>query len=164
MTAFHFFQLHTRNRSLHVAPSEKVRYLTLDLLKSFILSTIRKKGDNERDFKSYIIGEILDLPKPTATEYVIRHFWYICAGFSFMLQIIKASQSIKIIRIRNFPIFNVFVQFLDHLWRLFILSKLSLHTGPSENVRYLTLDLLKSFFLQTIQKRTTIKESLNLWL
>ena len=31
------------NRSLHVGPSEKVPYLTLDLLKSFLLCTIRKK-------------------------------------------------------------------------------------------------------------------------
>ena len=32
---FHFFKLHKRNRSLHVAPSKKVQYLTLDFLKSF---------------------------------------------------------------------------------------------------------------------------------
>ena len=38
-----FFLLHRGNRSLHVGPSEKVRYLTLDLLKSFFLWAIRKK-------------------------------------------------------------------------------------------------------------------------
>ena len=42
-TAFHFFYLHRGNRSLYVRPSEKARYLTLDLLKSFLLWTIRKK-------------------------------------------------------------------------------------------------------------------------
>ena len=41
--AFYFFLLHRGNRSLHVGPSEKVRYLTLDLLKSFLLWTVRKK-------------------------------------------------------------------------------------------------------------------------
>ena len=40
-----------------------------------------KKDHNEWKFKLYIIGEILDLPKNTATEYVIRRFWYIRPGF-----------------------------------------------------------------------------------
>ena len=35
--AFNFFKLRRGNRSLHVGPSEKVRYLTLDLLKSLLL-------------------------------------------------------------------------------------------------------------------------------
>ena len=35
--AFHFFYLHRGNRSFHVGPSEKARYLSLDLLKSFLL-------------------------------------------------------------------------------------------------------------------------------
>ena len=56
-----------------------------------------KEGHNKREFKPQIIDEILDLPKNTATEYVIRYFWYICPDFSFILQIIKASQGIKII-------------------------------------------------------------------
>ena len=43
MVAFHFFKLHRGNRSLHVGSSEKVRYLTLDLLESFFLWTIRRK-------------------------------------------------------------------------------------------------------------------------
>ena len=55
--AFHFFQLHRGNRSLHVGPSGKVRYLTLDLLKSLLLWTIHH---NEREFKRLIIGGILD--------------------------------------------------------------------------------------------------------
>ena len=38
----------------------------------------------------------------------------------------------------------------------------SLHVGPSEKIQYLTLDLLKSFFLWTIQKKTTMNEDLNL--
>ena len=42
MAAFHFFLL-DRNRSFQVEPSEKVRYLTLDLLKIFSLWTIQKK-------------------------------------------------------------------------------------------------------------------------
>ena len=37
----------------------------------------------------------------------------------------------------------------------------SLDVGPSENVRYLTLDLLNSFLLWTIRKTTIIYESLN---
>ena len=41
--AFHFFLLRRGNRSIHVGPSEKVRYSTQDLLKSFLLWTIRKK-------------------------------------------------------------------------------------------------------------------------
>ena len=36
----------------------------------------------------------------------------------------------------------------------------SLHVGPPE-VRYLTLDVLKCFFLWTILKETTMNESLN---
>ena len=32
------------------------------------------EDDNEREFKFQIIGEILDLPKNTATEYGIKHF------------------------------------------------------------------------------------------
>ena len=35
------------------------------------------------------------------------------------------------------------------------------HVGLSEKVLYLTLDLLKSFSLWTIQKKTAINESLN---
>ena len=42
-TSFHFFYLHKGSTSLHVASSGKVQYLTLDLLKSFSLRTIRKK-------------------------------------------------------------------------------------------------------------------------
>ena len=40
---FSFFELHRRKRSLYVGPDEKVRYLTLELLKSFLLWTIQKK-------------------------------------------------------------------------------------------------------------------------
>ena len=43
MATFYFFLTKTGNRSLHVKPSEKVRYLTLDLLNSFFLWTIQKK-------------------------------------------------------------------------------------------------------------------------
>ena len=39
-----FFLLHMGNRSFHVGPSEKVWYLTLDLLKCFLLWTIRKEN------------------------------------------------------------------------------------------------------------------------
>ena len=38
----------------------------------------------------------------------------------------------------------------------------SLHVGPSEKGRYLTLDLLKSFFLWTDRRKATINERLNL--
>ena len=41
---FHFFLLRRGSRSLYVEPSEKIRYLTLDLVKSFLLWTIRKKA------------------------------------------------------------------------------------------------------------------------
>ena len=41
--ASHFFLLCRGNRSLHVWPSEKALYLTLDLLKSLLLWTIQKK-------------------------------------------------------------------------------------------------------------------------
>ena len=53
--------------------------------------------------------EILDQPKNTTTEYVISHFWYTCPGFSFILQIIKASEGIKLIQTRNFTIFTAYV-------------------------------------------------------
>ena len=43
MAVFHFFLLHRGNRLLHVGPSERVQYLTLDLLKSLFLWTIQKK-------------------------------------------------------------------------------------------------------------------------
>ena len=43
MAAFHFFLARGGNRSLQVGPSVKVRYLTLNLLKIFLLWTIRKK-------------------------------------------------------------------------------------------------------------------------
>ena len=39
---FQFFQLHRGNRSLHIEYFEKIRYLTLDLLKCFLLWTIQK--------------------------------------------------------------------------------------------------------------------------
>ena len=38
------------------------------------------------------------------------------------------------------------------------------HVGSSENIRYLTLDLLKSFLLWAIQKKTTMNESFNVTL
>ena len=44
------------------------------------------------------------------------------------------------------------------LWWLFIFSEQSLHAEPSEKVQYLTLDLLKIFFLLTIQKKTIIDQ------
>ena len=43
MVRFHFFLPRRRNRSLYFGPSGKVRYLTLDLPKSFFLWIIRKK-------------------------------------------------------------------------------------------------------------------------
>ena len=61
--AFHFFWLHRRNRSLHVGPFEKVRYLSHDLLESFLYWTFPKKTKIEYKFKRYIIGGILDLQK-----------------------------------------------------------------------------------------------------
>ena len=75
-----------------------------------------KEDHNKREFKPQIMDEILDLPKNTATEYVIKYFWYICPDFSFILQIIKSSQGIKIIQTRNFTIFilyaTIFGQFM----------------------------------------------------
>ena len=62
MAAFHFFKLNRENRSLHVRSSEKVRYLTLDLLKSFFLWTIRKKTTK---------NESLNLRNPGPTEKVL---------------------------------------------------------------------------------------------
>ena len=59
---FSYFQLQRGNRSLHIGLSEKVRYLTLDLLKSFFLWTIRKKTS----IVSLIIGRILDLPRKSS--------------------------------------------------------------------------------------------------
>ena len=47
---FHFFKLHRRTRSLHIGPFEKVRYLTLDLLKSFIVDH-PKEDHNELEFQ-----------------------------------------------------------------------------------------------------------------
>ena len=116
-----------------------------------------KENHNERKFKSYILDKILDLPINTATEYVIRHFWYVCLGFLFILQIIKAPQGIKIILNRNFTIFTmcvtIFEQFMGpfHYFSNFI-----------EEIDHFTLDLPKSFFLWTIQKKTTVNESLNI--
>ena len=54
----------------------------------------------------------------------------------------------------NFYVCTIFGQ----LWWLFIFSKQSLHAEPSEKVQYLTLDLLKIFFLLTIQKKTIIDQ------
>ena len=44
----------------------------------------------------------------------------------------------EIVRTRNFTIFTVYAT---------VFGNRSLHAGPSEKVRYLPLDLLKSFFL-----------------
>ena len=43
MAAFHFFQLHSENRSLPNGAFKKVRYLTLELLESSLLWTIQRK-------------------------------------------------------------------------------------------------------------------------
>ena len=51
------------------------------------------------------------------------------------------------------------LQFLDNIWRLFFTNNI---VGPSGKVRYLTLDLLKNFFLSTIRKKNTMDESLYL--
>ena len=59
------------------------------------------------------------------------------------------------------------LEFLDNLRRLFIFSnyigEIDHFTldGPSEKIRYLTLDLQKSFLLWNIRKKTTMSESLN---
>ena len=43
MAAFHFFYLHRENRSLPIGPFKKVLYLTLGLLESSLLWTIRRE-------------------------------------------------------------------------------------------------------------------------
>ena len=60
------------------------------------------------------------------------------------------------------------LQFSDNLWRFFIFSNYigenkSLYVGPFEKVRHLTLDLLKSLFLWSIERRPqwTRVETLN---
>ena len=58
------------------------------------------------------------------------------------------------------------LQILDNLWRFFTFFNnrvnKSFYVEPSEKVRYLTLGVLKSFFLWTIRKKTTMNESLKL--
>ena len=49
--AFHFFILRRGNRSLPIAPSGKVRCVTLDLLKKFLIVDHPKEGHNELEFK-----------------------------------------------------------------------------------------------------------------
>ena len=70
--SFLFFKLHRGNSSLHVGPSENDGYLTLELLQSFFFFDHPKEDHNEREIKPYITGEMLDLRKNTATEYVRR--------------------------------------------------------------------------------------------
>ena len=70
--SFLFFKLHRGNSSLHVGPSENDGYLTLELLQSFFFLDHPKEDHNEREIKPYITGEMLDLRKNTATEYVRR--------------------------------------------------------------------------------------------
>ena len=53
------------------------------------------------------------------------------------------------------------LQILDNLRRLFIFSNYSIQIGPSKKFRYLTLDIMKSFLLWTIRRKTTMNESLN---
>ena len=67
--------------------------------------------------------------------------------------------------------FNNFYRVSYNFWTIsgdfsFFLTtyKYWLEVGPSEKVRYLTLDLLKIFSLWTIRKKTTMNESLNVWL
>ena len=72
----------------------------------------------------------------------------------------------EIIRTKNFTIFTVYVTFFWQLMAAFHFFKLhrgkrSIQVGSSENVQYITLDLLKSFLLWNIRKKTTLNESLN---
>ena len=66
-------------------------------------------------------------------------FGYICPGFSFILQIIKASQSIKIIRTRNFTVFTMCLQFGGNLWQILTFPN---HIGETADFK---LDHLKTF-------------------
>ena len=75
----------------------------------------------------------------------------------------------KIIWTRKLTIFTVYAKIFEQFMVAFLFFYLhnrnrSLQVGPSEKVRYLTLDLLKIFSLWTIRKKTTINESLNVWL
>ena len=72
-----------------------------------------------------------------------------------------------IIRTRNFTIFTVYTTIFRQFTAVshfFLLRRVNilLHVGPSEKVQYLTLDLLKSFLLWSIRKKTTMDKSLNI--
>ena len=58
--------------------------------------------------------------------------------------------------------YNFWTIFVGFSFFLTTWGNRSLHVWPSEKVRCLTLDLLKSFFLWNIRKKTTWSESLNL--
>ena len=47
----------------------------------------------------------------------------------------------------------MFAQFLDNLWQLFIFPKKAIHSRPTENVQYLTLDLPKVSFCEPSKRR-----------
>ena len=47
----HLFQLHRGNTTLFGEPSEKIQYLTLDLLKSFLLWILQKKTTMNKSLK-----------------------------------------------------------------------------------------------------------------
>ena len=53
-----FFSSYKWKRSFHVGPSEKVRYLSLELIVDH-----PKEDHHEKEFKRYIIGGILDQKK-----------------------------------------------------------------------------------------------------
>ena len=61
--AFHIFKLHSENRSLHLGRSEKSRYLSLDLLKSFLLWTIPKNTSMNKSLNVRLQAESLTYRK-----------------------------------------------------------------------------------------------------
>ena len=76
-------------------------------------------------------------------------------------------QCSEMMRTRNFTFFTVYVTIFGQFMAAFHFFELQrgnrwLFVGPDEKVQYLTLDLLKSFFLRTIGKKATMNESLNL--
>ena len=86
MAVFHFLQLHKGNRSLYVGPPKKVRYLTLDLLKSFSQSTIRKKI-TMNEFRHLIIGRILDLLEKSSKTREASYKWFTTLSMLDLLKI-----------------------------------------------------------------------------
>ena len=79
------------------------------------------------------MGEILDLPKNTATEYLVTHFLNTSPGFSFILQIITVSEGIKIMQTRNANFYCIYYNF----WIIYGSSKTregSTTSGPQLNI------------------------------